>query len=1006
MIKATNIGLWDMEMVSGDPSDPNNEFTFSDEFRRLLGFNDETDFPNKFKSQVDCMHPQDRAHVLEVFRKHVLDRTGQSPYDLEYRMIKKNGEIGYFRDVGETTRDTDGNPLHTAGALMDVTEKWKAAIAKEEQLTKNNIMVRAAGLGMWEMHICSRSSNMYFEFADDLRKMLGYKNETDFPNDAYSIGNVTHPDDYERVTEALSGHIFDKAGQTPYSIEYRIKKNTGEYIHIHDSADTLRDADGNPIYTVGAFRDITETKNLMLENEQRLNILNMAVRATKIGLWYTEVLEGPISIENNSFSYSEEFRRLLGYEGKEDFPDTFQSLASSLHPDDAEMSAAAFNNHLKDTSGNTLFDIECRMIKKNGDVAYYRATADTSRDKNGNPVRSVGATQDITWMKTLIMELDKQRREAERANLAKSAFLSTMSHEIRTPMNAILGITEIQLQKSDLDQGNREAYEKIYTSGDLLLSIINDILDLSKIEAGKLELINLKYEVASLLSDTAQLNMMRIGSKPIEFELHVDEDMPTHLIGDELRIKQILSNLLSNAFKYTESGMVKMIVGVAAGKNAGEEILTLTISDTGQGMTKEQVDQLFDKYARFNLEANRAKEGVGLGMNITRNLVLLMGGHINVESTPGKGSVFEVHLTQRSCGADKMGKELAESLRQFRSSSRAQMKRVQISREPMPYGKVLIVDDVETNIYVARGLMVPYELEIDSASSGVSAIEKIKSGQVYDIIFMDHMMPLMDGIETTKRIRAMGYDKPIVALTANAISGQEKMFLSSGFNDYISKPIDIRQLNFVLNKLVRDKYPEEAEKVRQREQKPNDPLSNLDAEKPAADTKLAELFARDAVKILSILEDLFEKGISPGSEELRTYTIHVHGLKSALANIGETNLSGLAGELEDACREEKIKLINAETPVFLKNVREFIAKTAPSADASVEESEEDRNFLQEKFEVIKAACKEYDDVAVENALCELKTKRWSRPTHELLLTISDHLLMGSFDEIMETLEKR
>ena len=452
MIKATNIGLWDMEMVKGDPSDPDNEFTFSDEFRRLLGFNDETDFPNKFKSQVDCMHPQDRDHVKEVFRKHVLDRTGRSPYDLEYRMIKKNGEIGFFRDVGETLRDTEGNPVHTAGALMDVTEKWKAAIAKEEQLTKNNIMVRAAGLGMWEMHICPNSSNMHFVFADDLRKMLGYKNEIDFPNDAYSIENATHPNDYERVSDALSSHIFDKTGQTPYSTEYRIKKKTGEYIHIHDSADTLRDADGNPVYTVGAFRDITETKNLMLENELRLNILNMAVRATQIGLWYMEVLEGSISIENNLFTYSEEFRRLLGYEGKGDFPDTYQSLASSLHPDDADMAMAAFNNHLKDTGGNTPFDIECRHIKKNGDVAYFRATADTSRDKNGNPVRSVGATQDITWMKNLIKELDKQRQEAEAANLAKSAFLSTMSHEIRTPMNAILGITEIQLQKHGLDE--------------------------------------------------------------------------------------------------------------------------------------------------------------------------------------------------------------------------------------------------------------------------------------------------------------------------------------------------------------------------------------------------------------------------------------------------------------------------------------------------------------------------------------------------------------------------
>ena len=396
----------------------------------------------------------------------------------------------------------------------------------------------------------------------------------------------------------------------------------------------------------------------------------------------------------------------------------------------------------------------------------------------GNNFAIVGYIFDTTEIHEREMELKHRDqllieavKAAEAANKAKSAFLSTMSHEIRTPMNAILGITEIQLQDETLDQDIREALSKIYTSGDLLLGIINDILDLSRIESGKLELSIDKYEIASLISDTAQLNMMRIGSKPIEFELHIDENTPANISGDELRVKQILNNILSNAFKYTASGTVKLSVSSDANNDNNEETtLVFIVADTGQGMTEEQVGKLFDEYSRFNMEANRATEGTGLGMSITRNLVRLMNGDISVKSEPGKGSTFTVRLPQGKIGADVLGNEMAENLRQFRTSSRAQMKRVQISREPMPYGNVLIVDDVETNIYVAKGLLAPYELKIESAASGLEAIGKIKKGREYGIIFMDHMMPQMDGVETTKIIRDLGYTQPIVALTANAVS--------------------------------------------------------------------------------------------------------------------------------------------------------------------------------------------------------------------------------------------
>ncbi|MCL2488806.1 MAG: ATP-binding protein [Oscillospiraceae bacterium] len=594
-------------------------------------------------------------------------------------------------------------------------------------------------------------------------------------------------------------------------------------------------------------------------------------------------------------------------------------------------------------------------------------------------------------------ETERQRAEAEAANKAKSSFLSTMSHEIRTPMNAIIGITEILLQDEKLDHNIRESLDKIYTSSDILLGIINDILDLSKIEAGRLELLPAKYEIASLVNDTATLNMMRIGSKPIEFELSVDENMPFALIGDELRIKQILNNLLSNAFKYTEKGTVRMSVSAEAIPGTDHEVtLVVSVSDTGQGMSEEQLARLFDEYARFNTEANRSTEGTGLGMSITQNLIRLMNGKITIESQPDKGSTFTVYIPQNKNGFALLGREMAENLCKFRTGSKAQMKRVQITREPMPYGSVLIVDDVETNIYVARGLLSPYGLKIDSVNSGFAAIEKIENGHIYDIVFMDHMMPGMDGIEATALMRDKGYTHPIVALTANAVSGQADTFLGNGFDDFISKPIDIRQLNAVLNRLIRDKQPPEVLAAARKQAGAVPP--SADGPKPSVDPLLAEIFMRDAGKALAILESIIENGAYHHQDALQTYIINVHGMKSALANIGTMELSAAAMELEAAGREGNFERIAFETPAFLDSLRTFIEEIIPRKKAG---ADGDQPYLREKLLVIKTACETYDQSAADEALAALREKSWPRQTEELLSTISEQLLHSDFEEIAD-----
>jgi signal transduction histidine kinase len=605
----------------------------------------------------------------------------------------------------------------------------------------------------------------------------------------------------------------------------------------------------------------------------------------------------------------------------------------------------------------------------------------------------------------IFLRIATEKTKANARNQQKSSFLARMSHEIRTPMNAILGITEIQLQNKALPQGASEAFTKINNSGDLLLGIINDILDLSKIEAGKLELTPAKYNVPSLINDTVQLNMLRYESKPVEFKLSVDENIPLLLLGDELRIKQILNNLLSNAFKYTNRGEVSLAVTLEHVPRAGalHVPLVFRISDTGQGMTAEQVRELGDEYSRFNLEANRMTEGTGLGISITRKLIKMMNGEFFVESKPGKGTIVTVRLPQRNITigvSGTVGKQLAEDLQKFRTHNVSQKSKVQITYTPMPYGKVLIVDDVNSNLYVASGLMAPYYLTIETATSGFEAIEKIKNGAVFDIIFMDHMMPTMDGIEAAKKLRDLGYTHPIVALTANALAGQADVFLRNGFDAFISKPIDIRQLDVLLNKLIKNKYPPEVteaafqQAVRVNEAQPMEVQF-------ASDPKLAAMFVLDAEKALAELNTVLTSGFR-GNDDIRQYIIDVHSMKSALANVGETELSAVALKLELAGRAADMAVMTSETPAFLEALRgmtdKYRAKEDDGVIAQEEMDNDDRVYLSEKLLAIQTACEEYDVKAANEALAELGQKKWPQSIKELLDAISEYLLFSDFDE--------
>jgi len=406
-----------------------------------------------------------------------------------------------------------------------------------------------------------------------------------------------------------------------------------------------------------------------------------------------------------------------------------------------------------------------------------------------------------------IASLNLAKDEAENANKSKSDFLAIMSHEIRTPLNAIIGIVQIQLQKDELPNEYTTDLEKIYDSGSVLLGIINDILDMSKIETGNMMLEPAEYDLAKLIHDTMQLNIVRAAVKNIKFKLELDENLPLKLFGDELRLKQVLNNILSNAVKYTEQGHVKLSVRHS---EQGENVmLCFIISDTGQGITEEDMKQLFTMFKRFNMEENRTTEGTGLGLSIAKKLVEKMNGTIEVQSEYGKGSAFTITVMQKAADGTPIGAETAENLRNFTYTGNYKNDEFKIPLGSMSHGKVLVVDDVDTNLYVVEGLLSYYGMNVDLVTSGFDALKKTEEGNVYDIIFMDYMMPKMDGIETTKRMREAGYKGIIVALTANALIGNDEMFKKEGFDDFIAKPLDLRQMHDILTKYISRLHHEE-----------------------------------------------------------------------------------------------------------------------------------------------------------------------------------------------------
>lgn len=533
-----------------------------------------------------------------------------------------------------------------------------------------------------------------------------------------------------------------------------------------------------------------------------------------------------------------------------------------------------------------------------------------------------------------LLQMEREKQEAEAASESKARFLANMSHEIRTPINAVLGMDEMILRESK-EKNITEYALDIQSAGRSLLSLINDILDFSKIESGKLEIVPAEYELSSLLNDCYNMIDMRAKEKNLEFRIENNPDLPGRLFGDEIRVRQIMINLLTNAVKYTKEGSITLTVDGIWQQDV--LLLKIVVKDTGIGITKEDQIKMFESFQRVDEQKNRNIEGTGLGLTITRQLVELMEGTIAVESEYGKGSEFQVKVPQKIVSHEPVG-NFTERYMQQESVPPSQHKSFRA-----PQASMLVVDDIEMNLKVIKGLLKDTGIQIDTGLSGEQCLEMVAK-KPYHIIFLDHMIPNMDGVETLRRMQELpdnqNLSTPVVMLTANALVGAREEYLAHGFNDYLTKPVRVAELEQVVLKYL----PQE---LLLDEEAPEGAMEELPQGLSGKETKslterLNFLDAAMGIRYCGNKENLYKEVLKAyvrtdhretlqsyyEQQDWTNYQIQVHGIKGTSISIGAVHVSELAKSLEMAAKEQNIAYINEHHGEFMSEYERLLSRLA------------------------------------------------------------------------------
>ncbi len=1044
-IEVAEFGTWDWDLEK-------DIITYNDEYLKMLGYTQD-EIVGSLAEWEAMNHPEDLIMVSQLLDDFVNGLSDK--YECEVRMRHKDGHYIWTKDVGRIiSKDENGIATRVIGGHLNIDSLKTSQSQLEDTLKElenhqthleNEIEIRTKTL--------IEQDQLLMAINDVSQKLLA----------------VNETDDFDRLFTECLKHLTDAFDTSEFSFWRYIKIDEGEFFYL--SHMYRREFDEHIVLDVKNIEDYI--KNLLSTDEGFL------IHASE---------EGHVIVNYNLVS--DELR--YSFENKKAISDFIADMTSEWAED---IQTKIENSDSSIASSIFLYNDLFGMIatgSKGGD-AKYTESHESMLDISGKLFANAQKKH----------KMDEQLRyaheEALLSSQAKSNFLANMSHEIRTPLNAILGMSEIVLRES-MGRNTEEYAVEIKKASESLLVIINDILDISKIESGKLEVINVEYNITSLLNDIISLSKMRLEERPVILTTFIQSDIPAVMYGDEIRLKQILLNLMGNAIKFTKAGNINLNVNCEL--HNGKAELIFSVSDTGMGIKESDMDRLFMQFERVDTKKNRNIEGTGLGLAITKQLCEMMDGSISVISEAGAGSVFTVSIPQKykqltpitskvsdmkvllyearevyarsleqtitdldaACTICVNQSELIQALSEesfdyllapvvhlnkiknmclqmnidinivslsdpgdltiypddmvvnlpisciqmaqiFGNADFGMGEKEKIYSFIAPTAKVLVVDDNNVNLKVARGLMAPFKVDLDTAANGALAVEMIKNIK-YDLVFMDHMMPEMDGIDATAAVRKLEGDYfknlPIIALTANALVGAKELFVREGMNDFLAKPVEIKKLNEILQKwLPKEKQESEiaAETAKVEYDLAIDGINTnygigIIGGKIEDYYDLLNTFYNDGLTLIDKLSALDLE------QDIHAYKIEVHALKSAAGSIGAFSIAKEASFLEEA----SIKL---DFPYLREHSKAFIAsftKLLSSIELHLREQNEKPNaekekgsavLLKENLSKIDDALNSLDIDGLEQYSEECLSYNWEGQIDELLLNLKR--LIDSFE---------
>ena len=704
---------------------------------------------------VQWLHEEDDDEMLNLW--HQAAGTG-TVFDHVYRVVRPDGGVVHVRGRAQAVHLPDGSAAGYVGSLEDVTEQMRS---QEQMRASNEFLARAeqiAGVGAWRYVLGTRE----IYWTSQVRRI--YELPPDY---------VPRGDEETRFFEAGAQKVIrDTAiaciqNGDPWDVQLPMITAKGRQVWVRSVGQVER-RDGKPYALVGALQDVTENQLARGALERSQERLERALEGSSLALWDLDVAGEKVYL-------SEQWSVMLGGEPKETRI-TARQLLELVEPEDLPRIQEALQQVLVGDSSR--YVVQHRVRRRDGSLLWIHSEGRVAdRDAQGIPVRMVGTNRDISQSKAAEQALRLARDEADAANHAKSQFLATMSHEIRTPLNGIIGMTRLLLDEPLSSEVRRHA-DLIDRSAQSLLALVNDILDVSKIEAGQMEIERVPFDLHELVQELASLYRLRATEKSLLFRVRLAPEVPRHVVTDPTRLRQVLVNLLGNALKFTSAGWIGL--DVQSTPEDAAHVLRFNVIDTGVGIPSDVQPQLFTRFMQADSSTSRQFGGTGLGLSIVRQLVDLMGGTVDVRSTPGKGSRFTVTLP-------------------VLPAQEVPPASVWVDLSPAtPGARILLAEDNTTNQVVAFGMLrkLGYH-DVSVANDGAEACE-MAAREHFDLVLMDCQMPEMDGYEATRTLRASGFTAPIVAMTANAIKGDRERCLEAGMNDYMTKPMDLKVLRTTL----------------------------------------------------------------------------------------------------------------------------------------------------------------------------------------------------------------